>query len=133
LTDLILAVAIMAGLVGGICFNNRTAWPLLGSLFFCLGLREWQAPFEFWFWFQIDLLAMLFILRRNMPYRDWIILGLFGLAWVSYLLPDPLRNWGSSAVVITQLLLTIPLVKHQGSGGEVSHGPIREVEYEGAR
>jgi hypothetical protein len=130
----LLALAIAAGLVAGICFNNRTAWPLLGSVVLCLYLRERVVPFDPLLWFLIDLEAALFIIRRNMPVRDYIIIGLFVPAWVSYALPDPWRNWGSSAVVITQLLLTVPLRKNQGMGGLVSHGPLREVTYEkGAR
>jgi hypothetical protein len=111
--------------------GNRTAIPLLLSTVAAYMLDS--EPFHWQLCVLLDCAVIVCVSRRNMPLADKIILALLIPAWVSYALPDPWKYWGSSAVVILQLLLTIPLSKHQKIGGMVSHGPVRGAIYgEGA-
>ena len=111
--------------------GTRAAYPLLLDAAIAERIRPYGLLHDWKVCVAIDCLALamlIFLCRR--PLRlEWIIGLLFVPACVSYFLPDPWRYWGSSCVVITQLLLTIPLVKNQGLGWKVSHGPIREVNY----
>ena len=121
-----MACASVAALMG-----TRAAWPLLFGAAIAEILRPSGLMEQWRVCAAIDLavIALLLALCRKPLKIEWIIGLLFIPAWISYALPDPWRYWGSSAVVITQLLLTIPLVKNQGLGWKVSHGPIREVNY----
>ncbi len=109
--------------------GNRTAWPLLISTVVAYVMDRAEIDFNWPGWLALDLAVILCIARRNMPLADKFILALFIPAWFCYALPDPWKYWGSSAVVIVQLLLSIPLSKDQGIGGSVTHGPIRGAIY----
>lgn len=90
--------------------GNRTAWVLLASVAFCLGLDAAGVPFSVVRWLILDTLAMsLILLLSRLDRTDWIILALFFAGWAAYGLPDPYRYYGSVAVTILQLLLTFPL------------------------
>jgi hypothetical protein len=89
--------------------GNRTAWILLASVAFCLGLDWAGAPFNVVRWLIFDTIAMSLILALSKLDRtDWAILALFFAGWAAYGLPDPYRYTGSMAVTILQLLLTFP-------------------------
>jgi hypothetical protein len=114
--------------------GTRAAYPLLLDAAIAEYVRPMGLLHDWRVCVAIDLaaLALLLALCRRPLKLEWIIGLLFVPAFVSYVLPDPWRYWGSSCVVITQLLLTIPLTKHQGIGGVVSHGKLREVKHEAA-
>lgn len=96
------------------CPRNRTAWALLASVALCLTLDWRGVEFDAAFWWLIDVLVIAVIYRRGMPRADWIILALFPVAWAAYFLPNPWRYEIALAVVIAQLLLTVPYAAFWG-------------------
>lgn len=100
--------------VTGVLAGNRTAVVLLASALLCVGLDQAEVAFNFLFWLLIDCVVILAIIRRGMSYADVAVIALFAPAWVFYLLPDPLRFYGSVVVVIAQLVLTFPAVRLWG-------------------
>lgn len=115
-----LAFAAGYALAAGV-FGNRTAWPLLASLAFCLIAPKYIRPLETWELFAVDLMVFAAIVRPNMTLADKLILALFFVAWPLYL--TPFYYWGGWGVVVVQLLLTVPLLREQTIPPAVSHGP----------
>jgi hypothetical protein len=103
-------LAVACAVVGAFA-GNRTAVVLLASVLLCIGLDQAEVAFNFLFWVLIDCVVILAIVRRGMTYADVAVIALFAPAWVFYLLPDPMRFYGSMAVVIGQLVLTFPAVR----------------------
>jgi hypothetical protein len=93
----------------GALTRNRTAWVLLASVAFCLGLDAAEVKFHFVFWMLIDTVVVLAIIHPKMTRTDCVILALFIPAWCFYLMPDEARFWGTFVVVVAQLTLTFPV------------------------
>lgn len=106
-------IAIAAAVCGALA-RNRVAWVLLPSVAYCLYLDWAGAAFNPLRWLVLDVSAMALIAwvtLSNMTYANCAIFGLFFVGWTAYMLPDPYRYIGSTAVTILQLLLTFPLGK----------------------
>lgn len=89
--------------------GSRTAIPLLASFGLATYLCWKQVDFRPEIWAGIDIAVILAIvaiseLRRS----EWLIIYLFGVAWIGYAFPPETRFWISWAVVIAQFLLTMP-------------------------
>ncbi len=102
--------------------RNRTPWALLAGVVLCKALDHYGVEFNFLFWWLIDVLVISIIVPidagfnirravRHMSRADMSIVLLFPVAWLVYLTPDPWRFYGSTAVVIAQLLLTFPFAR----------------------
>jgi hypothetical protein len=111
------ACATVAALMNAPPARALVAGAIAGEL-----LRHSPITFDWSLWFLLDLLVILFIVRRGMSVAEWAILALFPVSWVAYTLGDPARYLITSGAVIVQMLLTLPLIKHQGAGGWISHG-----------
>jgi hypothetical protein len=103
----LLHLAILCGLAG-VLAGDRTAVALVVNVGACLALQRAEVEFDVALWMTIDVLVAMAIVRPDMRPRDWFVVGLFGVAFVFYQLPDPWRYFGSVSVSITQLLLTFP-------------------------
>ena len=87
------------------------------------GLTAAGAHFALWVWVAVDAITALAIMRRGMPRRDVFIVALFLPGWAAYLFDDPYRFWGSSIIVIVQMLATFPLRQLIGRGARIPKLP----------
>lgn len=117
-------VAFVSALMG-----SRTALALLCSLGVAMGIQRGIYPTQpdlvNALLFLLDLAVLCVILRPNMTLADELIAALFVVAWAGYLADDQLRYDASYAVVILQMILTLPVERLQRGLGMFSHGPLR--------
>lgn len=114
-------VAFLAALMG-----DRTAAALLCSLGASF-LMTGSAGL-----FLLDIAVLCVILRPIMTLADELIAALFVVAWVGYLANDQLRYDMTYAVVVLQMILTMPVTRLQNGLNVVSHGPLRGIKSLGA-
>lgn len=97
--------------VAGSFHGDRAAVALMCSALF-VGAMTWAgAPFALWAWALVDAVTAFAIIHRNMPRRDYIVIACFVPGWAFYLVDDPWRFWGTSIVVIVQMMLVAPYAK----------------------
>lgn len=118
--EIALWVAIAIAACGAVARpQNRTAWALVASAVLSLALDWRGVEFNFLFWWLIDVLVLAvfvpleprFNLWRaflRMGWTDRFVAAFFPVAWLAYLLPDPWRYYATTAIVVVQLLLTLP-------------------------
>jgi hypothetical protein len=104
-----LVISAVAGCLA-IVLGNRTAVPLMAGLVFSLFAGWLGVPFTVVLWMFVDSVMMLGIIAfvwRRATWFDAVIVGLFFPAWVLYQMEDPLRCYGTTAIVTLQFLLTL--------------------------
>jgi hypothetical protein len=108
----ILLFAMLCAFAGGLN-RNHVAWPLVASAVLCIGLDYLGVPFNPLLWTVVDVAVIVAIIRirggwRKLGRVDWAILGLFVPGWVAYALPADPRAAITFAVVVAQMVLTLP-------------------------
>jgi len=106
--------ASVACAVAGSYYGDRAGTALMCSALFAGAITALGADFALWAWAGIDIVTALAIIRKGMPRRDILIVAMFLPGWAFYLLPDPWRFWGSSVVVIAQMMLVFPVAQVRG-------------------
>lgn len=115
----------------GVLCGNRPAIALLLGV----ALTTWVVEGVYLSWhtlFTIDMVIAAMFMVKGAPRSHYMILGLFPMAWIAYALPPPYYYWVPYYVVCLQLLLCVPLPWLQRGIWNVSHGPLRELNYGGA-
>jgi len=107
-----LLAAFLCGCVS-VLMGNRTAIPLLASMAFSVALIYAGVPFNFFFWWMIDLAVIFTIICMGMQKReidmcDFAVIGLFAPAWIAYQMGGEIRFWGSIIVVVMQFAIVFP-------------------------
>jgi hypothetical protein len=108
--DIGLLIAVLCG-CSAILVGNRTAIPLLVSVFVSLGLIVRHIDLGDWGLFAIDIVTIALIAHLSYFRRstDILIVVLFIVSWSAQVEGGYTRYYGTWGVVIAQLLLTFPL------------------------
>jgi len=117
--------ASVACAVAGSYYGDRAGTALMCSALFAGAITTLGADFALWAWAGIDIVTALVIIRKGMPRRDILIVAMFLPGWAFYLLPDPWRFWGSSVVVIAQMMLVFPVAQVKALHGRIP--PLPDV------
>lgn len=118
-----------AFLIGACLFvQTRTSLAVAVGNAFAWALDSLGVPFDLWIWVGIDLAMLAFIVRKQMSIADTLITLLFLPSWVAYFLPQDALFWGPWWFSLTQLILCL-LPWLQRGIFDVSHGPLRELNY----
>lgn len=105
--NIVLALAVLSAIAGCLT-RNWTAGALLASFAFSMALCRSGVPFNFVLWVVIDLVVILFVIRKDMSRRDLTIIALFAPAWTLYLFQPLMWSQAVAALVAAQMLLTFP-------------------------
>jgi hypothetical protein len=109
---LLLAAAIAA--VAGALARDPAAAALLGSNAFTYALCLLGVPFNFVLWVVVDLMAMLFIIRRDMSRRDLVVLALYLPIWPCYFEWNEVTSRVVIVLVSVQMFITFPVERARG-------------------